>query len=162
MTPASSPTGGGPGGAGLSAVLCGLRLRDPPGPPAQPHPLLHPRQRNHLDQDCGEVGPAHRQRPQKGICRRHFFEHPARHKLTTSDCAGTTRQKEAKHAEGEGGRGGFRSFKVAFALLALLRGLQVLRWVTQTVCSCCKLATVAVRRVVMTLCPQDPVCPRMT
>lgn len=49
--------------------------------------------------------------------------------LTAADCAGITQQEEARHAEGEGGRGGFCSVKVAFALLALLRGLQILRWV---------------------------------
>lgn len=91
------------------------------------------------------------------------FEQLVQHKLTTTDCAGITHQKEAEHTEGEGGRGGFCSFKVAFTLLTLLRGLQILRSVP-VCCNRCKLTTGGICSVFMdmTLCPQDLVCPRMT
>ena len=60
------PKGGGSSRTGLSAVLRGLRRRGSPGPPAEPHPLLHPRQRNHPDEDPREMGSTYHQCPQKG------------------------------------------------------------------------------------------------
>lgn len=63
-----SCSGRGSGGAGISAVLRRLWLRDPPRVPPQPHPLLHPWPWNQLRQDHWQVGSASCLFPQKGRC----------------------------------------------------------------------------------------------
>lgn len=53
------PGGGGSGGAGVSAVLRGLRLWDSRGTSVESHSVLHPRQRDQLGQNRGEMGSVH-------------------------------------------------------------------------------------------------------
>ncbi len=62
----SAPGGGGSGRAGVAAVLCGLRLGDPCGAPVESYSLLHPRQRDQLGQNRGEMGSAHHGCAQEG------------------------------------------------------------------------------------------------
>lgn len=65
--PHPSAFAGGPGRTGIPAVLRGVRLRDPSGTPAEPHPLLHPRQGDQQLQDGGEMGSFHQCGTQEGL-----------------------------------------------------------------------------------------------
>lgn len=154
--------GGGPCWTGLPTVLRGLRLWDLPGPPAGPHPNLHPWQGNQLYEDRWEVDAAHRQHPQKGLGGggelRFSFSTCATASLPETNRAGSPHQTKAEPPQGEGGRGRLCPVKMAFTLFAFLRGLQVLWLVTWQYVNfllACLLLFLCIS------CPQVPVCQKM-